>query len=110
LAGIGCDAPIRLFEGETVYSQSEVLATRESKSHPDVGIVTVRTVGFTAEGKIVITFERTFMGTGAVAVRSLPPYSRSGMSAPCPRPDARRVQAGGGDGGRSTPIVAVRAR
>lgn len=53
--------PNPLFEGETVYSQSEVLATRESKSHPDVGIVTVRTVGFTAEGKIVITFERTFM-------------------------------------------------
>ena len=50
-----------LFEGETVYSQSEVLATRESKSRPDVGIVTVRTVGYTAEGKIVISFERTFM-------------------------------------------------
>ena len=53
--------PNPLFEGETVYSQSEVLATRESKSHPDVGIVGVRTVGFTAEGKIVITFERTLM-------------------------------------------------
>ena len=34
---------------------------RESKSRPDAGIVTVRTVGYTAEGKIVITLERTFM-------------------------------------------------
>ena len=64
MANLGWDrvrCPNPLFEGETVYSQSEVLATRESKSHPDVGIVTVRTIGFTAEGKIVITFERTFM-------------------------------------------------
>jgi acyl dehydratase len=50
-----------LFEGETVYSQSEVLAVRPSGSRPDVGIVTVRTLGFTETGKIVITFERTVM-------------------------------------------------
>ncbi|MBV9195186.1 MAG: hypothetical protein JO168_13655 [Solirubrobacterales bacterium] len=53
--------PNPLFEGETVYSESEVLATRPSQSRPDVGVVTVRTVGFTAEGKIVITFERTLL-------------------------------------------------
>src|SRR5262245_6442856 len=64
MANLGWDrvrCPNPLFEGETVHSQSEVLATRESKSRPDVGIVTVRTVGYTAEGKIVISFERTFM-------------------------------------------------
>jgi itaconyl-CoA hydratase len=64
MANLGWDrvrCPNPLFEGETVYSQSEVLATRESKSRPDVGIVRVRTVGFTAEGKIVITFERSVM-------------------------------------------------
>jgi itaconyl-CoA hydratase len=63
-ANLGWDrvrCPNPLFEGETVYSQSEVLSTRESKSRPDVGIVTVRTVGYTAEGKIVIIFERTVM-------------------------------------------------
>jgi acyl dehydratase len=37
--------PNPLFEGETVYSQSEVLAVRESQSHSDVGVVSVRTVG-----------------------------------------------------------------
>jgi itaconyl-CoA hydratase len=64
MANLGWDrvrCPNPLFEGETVYSQSEVLSTRESKSRPDVGIVTVRTVGYTAEGKIVIIFERTVM-------------------------------------------------
>jgi acyl dehydratase len=64
MANLGWDrvrCPNPLFEGETVYSQSEVLSVRESASRPDVGIVSVRTVGYTAEGKIVITFERTVM-------------------------------------------------
>jgi itaconyl-CoA hydratase len=34
--------PNPLFEGETVYSQSEVLEKRDSKSRPNVGIVTSR--------------------------------------------------------------------
>jgi itaconyl-CoA hydratase len=37
------------------------LSVRESQSHPDIGIVTVRTVGFNQDGAIVITFERTLM-------------------------------------------------
>ncbi|HEY4024234.1 MAG TPA: MaoC family dehydratase [Pseudonocardiaceae bacterium] len=64
MANLGWDRvrmPNPLFEGETVYSQSEVLAVRPSKSRPDIGIVTVRTVGYTETGKIVITFERTLM-------------------------------------------------
>ncbi len=64
MANLGWDRvrmPNPLFEGDTVYSQSEVLAARPSRSRPDVGVVTVRTVGFTAEGRIVITFERTLL-------------------------------------------------
>ncbi|WP_096505825.1 MaoC family dehydratase [Mycobacteroides stephanolepidis] len=64
MANLGWDRvrmPNPLFEGETVYSQSEVLSARPSKSRPSVGIVEVRTVGYTAEGKIVITFERSFL-------------------------------------------------
>ena len=53
--------PHPLFEGDTVYSRSEVLETRESKSRPNVGIVKVRTIGFTQDGTIVIEFLRTFM-------------------------------------------------
>ena len=64
MANLGWDdvrLPNPVFEGDTIYSQSEVLATRESKSRPNVGIVTVKTVGFNQEGTVVIEFKRTFM-------------------------------------------------
>ena len=38
-----------------------MLEKRESKSRPNVGIVRVKTTGFTETGKIVIEFLRTFM-------------------------------------------------
>jgi itaconyl-CoA hydratase len=50
-----------VFAGDTITSESDVIATRESKSHPTMGVVTVRSRGF-KQGKIpVIEFERTFM-------------------------------------------------
>jgi itaconyl-CoA hydratase len=64
VANLGWDdvrLPHPLFEGETVYSASEVLSARASRSRPHAGIVTVSTKGFTPEGKIVITFSRTVM-------------------------------------------------
>jgi hypothetical protein len=51
----------RYLEGDTIYSQSEVLSVRESGSRPDAGIVEVRTTGFNQEGTIVISFERTLL-------------------------------------------------
>ena len=53
--------PNPLFEGDTVYSRSEVLETRESKSRPKAGIVKVRTTGVNQDNVPVITFTRTFM-------------------------------------------------
>jgi acyl dehydratase len=50
-----------LFEGETLYSQSEVLEKRDSKSNPKVGIVTFKSTGFTQDGKVVIEFKRIVM-------------------------------------------------
>jgi acyl dehydratase len=50
-----------VFEGDTVYSRSEVLETRASKSRKNVGIVTVRTTGFNQDGIEVINFKRTVM-------------------------------------------------
>jgi len=50
-----------VFEGDTIYSQSEVLEKRESSSRPNVGIVRVETTGFNQEGTTVITFMRTVM-------------------------------------------------
>jgi itaconyl-CoA hydratase len=64
MANLGWDEvrmPNPLFEGDTLYSQSEVLEKRESKSRPNVGIVRVKTTGFKQDGTVVIEFKRTFM-------------------------------------------------
>ena len=63
-ANLGWDEvrlPNPVFEGDTIYSQSEVLEKRESSSRPNIGIVTVQTTGYNHDGKIVITFKRTIM-------------------------------------------------
>jgi acyl dehydratase len=63
-ANLGWDEirlPKPVFEGDTLYSQSEVIEKRESRSRPNVGIVTVRTTGFNQDGTTVITFRRTVM-------------------------------------------------
>jgi itaconyl-CoA hydratase len=64
MANLGWDEvrlPNPLFEGDTVYSRSEVLATRPSASRPTVGVVTAHTTGFTEAGTVVITFRRTLL-------------------------------------------------
>ncbi|HST89179.1 MAG TPA: MaoC family dehydratase, partial [Ktedonobacterales bacterium] len=63
-ANLGWDdvrLPHPVFEGDTIYSQSEVLEARESNSRPTVGIVTVRTTGYNQRGETVITFKRTIL-------------------------------------------------
>lgn len=64
VANLGWDdvrLPNPLFEGDTVYSRSEVLEARESKSRPTAGVVRVRTTGVNQHGAPVIEFMRTFM-------------------------------------------------
>ena len=64
MANLGWDEvrlPHPVFEGDTIYSRSEVLEARESKSRPNVGIVRVKTTGFNQDGTVVIEFQRTFM-------------------------------------------------
>ena len=64
MANLGWDEvrlPSPVFEGDTIYSRSEVLECRESKSRKNVGIVTVRTTGFNQDGTEVISFRRTAM-------------------------------------------------
>jgi itaconyl-CoA hydratase len=53
--------PHPLFEGDTVYSSSEVLEVRASGSRPHAGIITVRTTGQNQDGTPVIVFNRTVM-------------------------------------------------
>ncbi|RKQ35789.1 MaoC family dehydratase [Oceanobacillus halophilus] len=64
MANLGWDEvrlPNPVFEGDTIYSYSEVLEKRESKSRPNVGIVSVKTVGYNQREETVITYKRTFM-------------------------------------------------
>lgn len=62
LANLGWDQ-VRLpdpgYEGDTIYSQSEVISARESQSRPNAGIVVIETIGFDQDGIIVISFRRT---------------------------------------------------
>jgi itaconyl-CoA hydratase len=63
-ANLGWDEvrlPAPVFEGDTIYSRSEVLEKRESRSRPNVGIVAVRTTGYNQDGRTVISFKRTVM-------------------------------------------------
>ena len=64
MANLGWDEvrlPHPVFEGDTIYSQSEVLESRPSASRPNVGVVTVRTTGFNQNGDVVITFKRILL-------------------------------------------------
>ena len=75
-ANLGWDEvrlPNPVFEGDTLYSESEVLRKRESRSRPNVGILTVKTTSYNENGLVVVTFTRTLLvyrrGFGPAACR-----------------------------------------
>ena len=53
--------PAPVFEGDTIYAQTEVLSKRDSKSRPHMGIVEVKSTGFNQDGTVVMTFRRTVL-------------------------------------------------
>jgi len=53
--------PAPVFEGDTLYAQTEVLSRRESKSRPNMGLVEIKTTGFKADGTVVLTFRRSIL-------------------------------------------------
>jgi len=53
--------PAPVFEGDTIYAQTEILSARESKSRPHMGLVEIKTTGFKQDGTIVIAFRRTIL-------------------------------------------------
>ena len=53
--------PSPLFEGDTLYADTEVLEARASGSRPGWGIVTVRQRGIKQDGTVVLVAKRTFM-------------------------------------------------
>ncbi len=68
--------PNPLFEGDTLYSRSEVLSLRPTSSRTTTGVVTVRTIGYTQAGTVVSTFDRTLLvyrrGAGPTSARPTP--------------------------------------
>ena len=64
VANLGWDdvtLPHPVFAGDTIYSRSEIVETRPSKSRPNAGIVKARTTGFNQDGTVVIAFLRTIL-------------------------------------------------
>ena len=53
--------PKPVFEGDTLWAESEILETRESASRPTMGIVSMRCRGINQRREVVIEFKRTFM-------------------------------------------------
>jgi acyl dehydratase len=64
LANLGYEKvshPAPVFHGDTIYVETEVLDKRESKSHPECGVVRLKHYGRKPDGTIVIEVERTAM-------------------------------------------------
>jgi acyl dehydratase len=64
VANLGYDKvvhPHPVFHGDTIYAESEVLETRETKSRNDAGIVRIKCIGKNQDGTVVVEFERTVM-------------------------------------------------
>jgi acyl dehydratase len=53
--------PHPVFPGDTLYSESEVVEKRESRSRPSQGIVKVETRGYNQHGDLVIRYRRSVM-------------------------------------------------
>jgi len=51
--------PHPVFHGDTIYVESEILEKRESRSHPDCGVVRIKHTGLKQDGTIILEFERT---------------------------------------------------
>jgi itaconyl-CoA hydratase len=63
-ANLGWDQvrlPNPVFEGDTIHSRSTVLDARESRSRPQLGVVSVETEGLNQDGAVVISFNRTLL-------------------------------------------------
>jgi itaconyl-CoA hydratase len=53
--------PNPVFAGDTIWAESEILGLRESRTKPDVGIVSMRTRGVNQRGEVICEYRRSFM-------------------------------------------------
>ena len=64
VANLGYDNvqhPNPVFHGDTIYVESEVVEKRESRSHPDRGIIRLKHTGRKPDGTVVVELERTVL-------------------------------------------------
>ena len=61
LAWTDIKLPKPVFEGDTLWAESEIIDKRESKSTPSVGIISMRCRGINQRREVVIEFKRTIM-------------------------------------------------
>src|SRR5437588_3470030 len=80
-ANLGWDEvrlPHPLYEGDTIYAESEVLEARPSSSRPNLGILRIRSTGFNQDGTTVIAYNRSVMVYRQGHVPDVPWPRRSG--------------------------------
>ena len=53
------DGPV--FQGDTIYAESEILEVRETRSRPDRGVVYMESRAFNQRGEQVLTLRRRFL-------------------------------------------------
>jgi itaconyl-CoA hydratase len=70
-----------LFVGDTVYAESIVTETRESKSRPYAGIITMRTRGLNQDGEEIVSWVRSVMiyKKGATHDKNYFPEAKTGQ-------------------------------
>jgi itaconyl-CoA hydratase len=64
LANLGYERvahPQPVFHGDTIYVETEVLEKRESRSHPQAGVVRLRQTGRNQDGTVVLELERAVL-------------------------------------------------
>ena len=53
--------PNPVFHGDTIYAETDVLEKRDSRSHPEAGLVRLKHTGHKQDGTLVIEVERTVL-------------------------------------------------
>ncbi len=64
IANLGYDKiihPFPVFHGDTIYVETEVIEKRDSRSHPEAGLVRLKHTGKKPDGTVVVEVERTVM-------------------------------------------------
>jgi acyl dehydratase len=64
IANLGWESiklPNPVFLGDTIYAESEILEKRESKSHPDAGIVSFETRAHNQNNDLIMSYTRTIL-------------------------------------------------